>query len=327
MPGIWLTDEDNNPVLIDYEDLDGDIRAQAIRPIGGFIFEANQFLAYELPPPPFYVKDWLPQFGKMLVYAPTKSGKSYLAIQLARAIGSGSPFLTLPTIQGKVLYIQFELGESVLRKRMADTHLTYENVYVGTSFTLKLDSETGQSQLHRAMEAVQPDVLILDPWYKAIKGDENEGVDVRPILDFLDAVIEAYHCAVVIVHHAGKDLSRRGRGSSVIEDWVDSYVKMYSTSKKGEPLRVKIQPDFLRHAPIPEEPIVAELGPDFEFHEVNVPTIKDLVTSFIHKSGTTSPARIFEAGIGSNKSVYQALKSLVEEGKVEKAGRGEYKWL
>lgn len=327
-PCMWVKDPDSGEdILVFYSDLEDDIRERLFaKPLGGFVFPADVFTLRKLPDVPFYVKDWLPKRGKSMLYAPPKSGKSFTAMQLARCVGSAEPFLGIPTTKGKTLYLQFELGEEILQARLKDTGKDYDNVYVGTTFSMKLDSNGGQRQLWRAMEAVEPDVLILDPWYKAIIGDENESTDARKILDFLDSVIEGFNCSIFIIHHAGKDLSKRGRGSSVLEDWVDSYLQMKRTSKAGEMLKVQIKPVFLRHASLPPEPIEAELGDDFEFHLINpMPTVKQQVEEVIKESKeAVSPAQLFKQGIGSNTSVYQALKELVAEGKIKKKGWGKY---
>ena len=324
--GIWITDpETGEDRFILYHELEQEIVQSFIKPIGGFVFPANLFCLSQLPPVPFYVKDWLPKRGKSLLYAPPKSGKSFLCLQLARCVAVNEAFLGVPTTQGSVLYIQWELGEEILQARLRSTGKDYEGVFVGTTFSMKLDSLVGQGQLQKALTAVEPQVLILDPWYKAILGDENEATDMRKVLDFLDLMIEAFNCSIFIIHHAGKDLSKRGRGSSILEDWVDSYLQMQKTSKAGERLRVKIRPIFLRHAQDPLESIEAELGEDFEFHLASSKTVKQQVEDFIKKAGKpVSPAELFAVQIGANTSVYKALKSLTEEGKVVKRTWGEY---
>ena len=329
-PGMWITDPDSGEDrFIYYHELEQELVQSFIKPIGGFIFPANLFVLSQLPDVPFYIKDWLPKQGKSLLYAPPKSGKSYLCLQAARCIASGEPFLGIPTHQGSVLYIQFELGEEILQARLKDTGKDYDDVFVGTTFSMKLDSAVGQKQLWTALEAVEPNVLILDPWYKCILGDENESTDARKILDFLDLVIEGFNCSILIIHHAGKDLSKRGRGSSVLEDWVDSYLQMQRTSKAGERLKVKIKPIFLRHAQLPPDPIEAELGSDFEFHVVGAAqTVKQQVLEFVKKTKDyVVPKQIFEQKIGSNTSVYKALKELVNEKKVNKTQWGHYSFV
>ncbi len=330
--GFWAADPTTGQdIFINYEDLEDDTIQSFIKPLGGFVFPANLFCLSKLPSTPFYIKNWIPKRGKSLLYAPAKAGKSYLCLQVARCIGSELDFLGLPTTKGKVLYIQFELGEEILQYRMkCETKQSYDNVFVGTTFSMKLDSkELGQNLLWRALEAVEPNVLILDPLYKAIIGDENEAHDILKILDFLDSVIEAFNCSIFITHHSGKDLSKRGRGSSVLEDWVDSYIQMQATNKAGEPLRVKIKPIFLRHAQLPPGPIEAVLGDDFEFHLVNAAlSVEEQTAKFLREHRRAlSPKELFDATIGSNTSVYHALSELVRQGKVSKEGRGKYKWV
>ena len=330
-PILWVTDPETGAEFpVHYSDLEADVAEKLFaKPLGGFIFPANVFTLRRLPDVPFYVEGWLPKRGKAMLFAPPKSGKSYTCLQLARCLGVGESFLGMATTKAKSLYVQFELGEEILQYRMKyETKKDYANVYIGTSFSMKLDSNSGQEQLWTALEAVEPDVLILDPFYKAILGDENENHEVAKILDFLDKVIEGFNCSVFIIHHSGKDLSRRGRGGSVFEDWVDSYIQMQRTSKAGEQLAIKIKPIFLRHAPLPKEPIEAVLGEDFEFHlTVATSTVKEQVGEFIKAwNKEVSPKDLFEAEIGSNTSVYKALGQLVEEGKVEKLRQGRYRW-
>lgn len=327
--GLWIIDPDTKEDrFIYYSELEQEQIQAFIRPIGGFIFPAGLFVLSRLPSVPFYVKDWLPKRGKSMLYAPAKSGKSRLCVQLARCVGCGEPFLGIPTRQGSVLYVQFELGEEILQGRLKETGKDYDNVFVGTTFSMKLDSKGGQEQLWKALEAVEPNVLILDPKIKMILGDENESAAMRPVCDFLDSVIEGFNCSIFITDHAGKDMSKRGRGSSIWEDWVDSYIQMQRTSPPGQPLKVKIRPVFLRHAQLPPEPIEAELGKDFEFHTVGATlTVKQQVSAFIEKClQNITPAQLFQQRIGTNTSVYSALKELVEEGKIEKLERGVYRW-
>lgn len=319
--GIWI---DGNYYF--YDELDSDAVQELLKPVGGFIYSAENFKALQLTKAPFYIKDYLPQMGKMLLYAPAKSGKSYLCIQMGRCIASGVEWLGLPTVQGRVLYVQFELGEAVLRDRLLQTGKDYENMFVGTSFNLKLDTEGGQKQLLTALDAIRPCVLILDPLYKAIVGDENESLDMRKVLDFLDSVIEAYSCSVVIIHHTGKDESRRGRGSSVLEGWVDSYIRMRKISKVEEDLTIEITPILMRHA-APGEPIQAVMK-NYEFEVIGgAGTVKQIVAEYIKTMGrVVEPKEILNSEIGSNNSVYSALKELVSEKKVEQVGRGKYQW-
>ena len=329
-PSIWVEDPETGlPILVHYSELEDDVRdGLFFKPVGGFIFPADEFTLRPLPRAPFVIKDWLPKSGKALFYAPAKTGKSYFSLQIARSVGAGEPLLGLETSQGKSLYIQFELGEEILQRRMREeTKMPYPNVWVGTNFSLKLDTPSGQRMLMDAVDAVQPTLLILDPLYKAINGDENEASDMMKVVNYLDDIITTFGCSIIVIHHSGKDESKRGRGSTVFEDWVDSYIQMKKKSKDGEPLRVHIKPIFMRHAPNPDTELEVTLGKDFEFHvTTNDNSVKSKVAELIKIKQTMTPKALFESKLGGNTAVYSALKELMAEGKVEKLGRGEYTW-
>lgn len=321
--GIWVNGEGGEPEFLPYSEMEKETRQALIQPVGGFCFEAEAFKAMDLPCPPFYVEHWLPKRGKCLFFAPAKVGKSFLCLQLARCVGSGEEFLGHSTTQGRVLYVQFELGEEVLRERLIQTGQTYDDVYVGTSFSLKLDTTPGQKQLSDAIFAVKPVVLILDPLYKAIIGDENEAVDLRKTLDYLDCLIETYGISIVLIHHSGYD-SAHSRGSTVLQDWVDAYLQIKKISKDGEDLKIKITPQLLRHA-APDQPVEAVLK-NFEFEVTGgKPTVKQSILELALTLPEVTPKLVLDSGVGSNTSVAKAFLRLVEEGKLIRLGQGRYK--
>jgi len=325
---ICLTDpETQEPIIVPYDELDPEIYPQLWRPIGGFCYEVDNFVRLPLPEVPFYVKDWLPKQGKMEIYGQAKAGKSFLSIQLARSVGSGEDFIGIPTTQGKALYLQFELGEEVLQGRIKRTGRDYDNVYVGTSFAMKLDTLQGQDYFNNAMHAIKPQVVILDPFVKIFSGDENDAKDVKVVTDFLDDTIGNFNCSVVIIHHAGKDLERGGRGSSLLEGWVDSYIEMKRVSKPNEPeLKIKLTPKLLRHAELPPKPIDLRLAKDFEFEFTEgAVLVIDKVKSCLMR-GKATGGELIAQGLGHRKSTYDALKRLQEQGLIRKDGL-TYEWI
>ncbi len=314
--------------FVPYSDLEKDTLDRFIKPIGGFVFPADMFMIKTLPKTPFYLDGLLPKHGKAMLYGPPKVGKSLVSLQLARCIASGEDFLDIKTVKGRVLYLQFELGEEILQSRLLSTKQSYEDVFVGTTFSLKLDSNVGQKEIRATLEAVEPNVLILDPLYKAINGDENESHDMLAVLNYIDTLIEAFDCSVFLIHHAGKEISRRGRGSSVLEDWVDSLIQLTKVNKNNESMRVRLKPIFLRHAPLPDEPIEANLCDNFEFERLGpAKTVKQQVKEIVWGWPLEEPvttAELVSSGVGSTSAVYRALQQLEKEGKVAKVGWGKY---
>mgnify|MGYP001616496682 CR=1 FL=1 len=105
--GFWIINAQGEKELLPYDEIDPEVLPGFFKPIGGFCFRAEDFMHMPLIAAPFYLAGWLPKSGRLEIYAPAKAGKTYLATQLARCLGSGEPFLGMPTQQSRVLFIQF----------------------------------------------------------------------------------------------------------------------------------------------------------------------------------------------------------------------------
>ena len=201
--GLWIINPEGQEEYINFDELDDEILPRLIRPKGGFCYTANEFMHLPIVKSPFIINDWLPMQGKMLLYGGAKKGKSFLALQIANAVGCGKPFLGQHTSESGVLYLQFELAPATLRDRMTMSGLPYNNVWVGTTFHMKIDTNRGQDRLDQCIAAIEPDLVIIDPLYKVLSGDENNVADMMVVLEFLDTLIETYNCSFLIIHHGG----------------------------------------------------------------------------------------------------------------------------
>ncbi len=327
--GIYVIDpQTHESVLIPYDEIDPDVFGKALVPVGGFCYKASDFLHLPLAKVPFYIDGWLPKQGKALFYGQAKVGKSMLAMQLADCIGQGKPFLGIPTRQGSVLYIQFELGHEALQDRMATTKRAYDNVFVGTSFSMKLDKQSGKDQLNVALNEIKPDVCILDPMYKTMTGDENVSHDVAQVFDYLDEMAQAYLTSFIVFHHAGRDLSKGARGSTTFSDWVDTEVEIKKVSSNGQPLRVEICPKYQRHAAIPPDSIFATLQ-DMEFvrdEESKAVNNKSALLQFLKDNDCDHKADDLIGRFGSRKTIYDWLAEWGTGGLVYRVKRGVYRF-
>jgi AAA domain len=164
-----------------------------------------------------------------------KCGKSFLALDLAVAVASGTPCLRrFPTQQcGAVLLYAAEDAWHIVRQRLegiahaASVDFASLNVHVITVPTLRLDRPDDQQALEATVAHLQPKLLILDPFIRLHAIDENVAGEVAPLLAYLRSLQRHYHTAVALVHHARKGAAHeRGgqalRGSSELHAWGDS---------------------------------------------------------------------------------------------------------
>ena len=164
-----------------------------------------------------------------------KCCKSFLALDLAVAVASGTPCLRhFPVPQpGRVLLYAAEDALHVVRRRLkgicaaASRELADLDVQVITAPTLRLDLPADRGALERTVESLQPRLLILDPFVRLHRIDENASGEVAPLLAYLRELQRRYALSVLLVHHAKKSAGRIRagqalRGSSEFHAWGDS---------------------------------------------------------------------------------------------------------
>jgi len=166
----------------------------------------------DLPPlaPPL-IDGILRQGHKMLVAGPTKAGKSFLLIEMAIAIASGTPWLAWNCARGKVLYINLELDRASCLHRFHDV---YEKRGIDPESIRNIDiwNLRGKScpmdklapKLIRRAAKKDYIAIIVDPIYKIITGDENSASEMAFFCNQFDKICTELGCAVIYCHHHSK---------------------------------------------------------------------------------------------------------------------------
>jgi hypothetical protein len=180
-----------------------------------------------------------------------KSCKSFLALDVAVAVASGALCLgRFPVAHtGPVLLFAAEDALHVVRRRIEGiaraAKVSFESldIHVITSPSLRLDLGEDQSRLRQTVERLRPRLLVLDPFVRLHRIDENVAAEVAPLLGYLRHLQRSFEMAVLLVHHARKGAAhaRAGqalRGSSELHAWGDSNLYL---RRKGETLRLSIE--------------------------------------------------------------------------------------
>jgi len=180
-----------------------------------------------------------------------KCCKSFLALDVAVAVASGAPCLRRFAVPraGRVLLYAAEDPLHVVRRRIdgicraAGVAIDGLDLHVITSTSLRLDIENDRRNLAETIAAMQPRLLVLDPFVRLHRIDENSSGEVAPLLAFLRDLQRTHGVAVMVVHHARKGASRIRagqalRGSSEFHAWGDSnlYVR-----RVGEPITLAVE--------------------------------------------------------------------------------------
>ena len=168
-----------------------------------------------------------------------KSFKSFMALDMAVSVASGTPCLRQFPVKrsGSVLLFPAEDSLAVVRQRLegisaaAGMGLSSLPIEVITAPSLRLDQPIDCQRLANTVESLKPLLLILDPFIRLHRVEENDASQIAPLLSFLRQLQRQFSVAVVLVHHARKDSggSRPGqalRGSSELHGWGDSNLYM-----------------------------------------------------------------------------------------------------
>ena len=222
----------------------------------------------------------LPTQGKLILGAAPKTGKSFLALNMALDLALGQPLFNATYANGtpvfpvygpkRVLYLDQELGSHGAKKRLrvmvdaAKMNTLPLDFYIRTKNSdMRLDTESGRAFISEEIDETKPDVVILDPLAKFHLVDENSAQHMGAVMRIIDRWIQNFGCSVIIIHHTAlaaldPDKHRRGgaklRGSSAVFADTDTFldVQRESNASAKEPI-LKLNFELRQSEPI--EPV------------------------------------------------------------------------
>lgn len=269
-----------------------------------------------------------------------KCCKSFLALDLAVAVASGTPCLRRFPVPrpGRVLLFAAEDALHVVRRRLegicaaAGIELAELDVQVITAPVVRLDLDADRASLEETVAKLQPRLLVLDPFVRLHRIDENASGEVAPILAYLRELQRRHGVAVALVHHSkkGGGRARAGqalRGSSEFHAWGDSnlYVR-----RNGDDLTLTVE-----HRAAPSVPEIAlqldQRGDALALHvverrlepEPQLTSVDERITRALADAGRPLPlAEIRAACRVRNSTLCERLSALTAAGRLVRADDG-----
>lgn len=187
----------------------------------------------EPPEVPFVVADIVPERGRLLLAGtPKQTRKTWTLMHLALCVASGRPFCDFEVIKpGPVVYLSGEERFSTVHKRMAllakgaglPRDLLVYTSSPGTPAP-RLDLAEDIERIRNMVEDLKPVLLVMEPWARLQRADENDASAVGPILSNLSQLADETGVAIALAHHLAK--SGQGfdsiRGSGDLRSWYDT---------------------------------------------------------------------------------------------------------
>ena len=189
-----------------------------------------------LPKINWLIKDILVDGGIATIYGESGSTKSFLAIDLALHLASGSEWFGLPVSREiPVVYTALE-GFTGLRKRILGwckkNSISPSNMLITPDTLLLGENGSVESFInHYKEKEFHSGMVIIDTLNMACPNiEENSASEMSGVIRQAKLITEKLNSTVLIIHHSGKDESRGMRGSSSLKASMDTiiYVKQDS---------------------------------------------------------------------------------------------------
>lgn len=160
----------------------------------------------------------IPRGGKVLFGGETKIGKSWLSLNMIRALITKEPLFNVSQFvthqQCRVLLIDQELGPASLGERCAQVfddvphNILKEQALVLSRFRgMKLTDLRAQQWIIDQCLAEKIQILYFDPIGKMHSYEENDNTAMNKFFDILDRILEAtkeQEMSIIMTHHFSK---------------------------------------------------------------------------------------------------------------------------
>lgn len=262
-PPLWRPEEITDSIRDEFDGRPRDQWGQSVPDIRS----AASWLEESYDPPEQILENTIDKGCKMAVIAGSKQRKTFFVMQWALCLVAGrTKFLAwnIPKPR-KVLIVQMEITENHYHKRLKDmarkmgiSSKELDNLHVmngryykskpvaadrhvpwSTTSQKRPQSLVAQEGFLSCIKRGGYDLIILDPLYKLIEGDENSAGDIKPVLSMFDRICEESGAALAFVHHNPKGRAGdrqtvdRGAGSGVLARDFDAaiYLTDHSDNK------------------------------------------------------------------------------------------------
>lgn len=167
--------------------------------------------AKPLPIPEAVIEGVLRKGHKMLISGPSKAGKSFLLMELAISLASGSEWLGFKCRKSKILYLNLEIDQASadqrffnIYDRMGASSESMSNIMLWHLRGMAAPLDELAPKIIENAKRSEVDVIIIDPIYKIITGDENNASEMGRFCNQFDRIADESGCSVIYCHHHSK---------------------------------------------------------------------------------------------------------------------------
>lgn len=220
-----------------------------------------------LPPPTWLIPEMLPDKAVSMIYGPGGGGKTFITLRLG---------LDLAKAGKRVAYVMGEGGTGVDQRAASWKLLTDTPGPIPFAIMDEMPAAFDGGATQEALEALleyKPDLVIFDTvaWL-AIGLKENDPSDMQKVAAALTSYSRILGCAVLAIHHTGKDAGRGPRGSDALLFGLNAALEVESAGPDTMRMWVRRQKDAPKRK-VPWAYQLQDIGPSAVAVEVDA---KDL---------------------------------------------------
>lgn len=188
----------------------------------------------KLPPPSWLVKGVMTQGGLVGLYGPPGHYKSFVAVDFAMSVATGTPWQARPTKKEHVVYVAAEGGTGIgmraygwlLEHNLQPTQA--DIVWLTESMPVAIDSENMDTFFNRINNELNriPGLIVIDTLARCFDGDENQQEDMGRFIGGVDRFRREFGATVLVVHHTRLDADRE-RGSTAFRGAADAMISVH----------------------------------------------------------------------------------------------------
>lgn len=180
----------------------------------------------------------LDQGAMAVMYGPSNSSKTFIALDLALCIAAGRPWHGRKVRQGMVVYVVAEGARGFKRRLRAAEHELYRNCASVLFWDLStainfMDPDGDVRPLIAAIRNLEARVghtcvlVVIDTLARAMPGgNENAPEDMGALVASGDLVRRELDTAMLLIHHTGKDVAKGARGHSSLRAATDTELEV-----------------------------------------------------------------------------------------------------
>jgi hypothetical protein len=283
-----------------------------------------------LPPTQWLIPERIPADSLTLLYGPSESGKSFIALHWALTIALRNP-------DRAVIYVAPEGGSGYARRAQAWLQHWKKDAPPNLRFIRAAPRLGDSSDLRELIDTItpyQPIFVALDTLARcAVELDENSAKDMGLFIEACDTIRRATGAAVMPVHHSGKDARNGARGSSALRAAVDM---AHEVQRDGELVTLACdkskdisKPDsiYLHMMEVAESVVLMPSDKvittrDSKLQKNERAALEALALEVFENAGA-SARKLVEIAQVPEGSLYRVLSKLLKRGYVTQASKGD----